>query len=253
MKVDFRALWMGSAVLLGLSALTGLASCSSLKSVFDRQPDSSLDQVDSLLGQVERAHLECELSRQASLDALDALHAVVAPDFRGDAIEAHQELLDSLEISVERAANLRGTLAPMVSTAGEVVEQWNADLQEFTSPQMRALSAERLAETNQLYVQVHASLKAAADFYEIYNMGLTDHALFLGNDLNAISVASIEEQLALVTEVAKQLDGKLLVCMEACQGYVRDTALRGQLAVPQVAAVEPTAQMSLRPGVSTQP
>ena len=39
-----------------------------------------------------------------------------------------------------------------------------------------------------------------------------------------------------------------------CGGDREDRrAERGQLAVPQVAAVEPTAQMSLRPGVSTQP
>ena len=215
-------------------ALAGLASCSSISAVFDRGPETSLDQVDDLLGQVERTHMECELSRQVCLDLLEALHVLAAPEFRGDAIAAHQALLERLESSRDQAETLAAGLEPLAASAGAVMERWQTDLDAFVSPTMRERSAERLSATNALYAEVHRSLEAAVEFYELYNLGLSDHALYLGNDLNMASVDAIEGELLVVTELAAELDARLLKCMDACQGYVAATALRGQLAVPRI-------------------
>jgi len=251
MRAKPRPRWTSTFGPLALVGLAGLTSCSSLTAVFDRSPETSLDQVDDLLGHIERAHLECELSRQASMSVLDSLHTVVAPEFRGDAILAHQELLASLEASKAQADVLRESLAPMTDAAEAVVVTWQGDLDSFVSPRMRERSQERLQSTNALYAEVHVSLQAAAEFYQLYNLGLGDHALYLGNDLNASSVAAIQEELLLVTELAGELDARLVRCMDACQEYVRETALRGQLAVPQVATLAsaaPEPAPSLRPG-----
>ncbi len=238
--------WIQCVALVGMSSLAG---CSSLAAVFDRQEESSLNQVDSLLGMVEQVHMECELSRRQSLSALDALHEVVAPKFQGDAIGAHQALLLTLENSMAQAEGLRDTLEPMAEAAGDVVEKWNTDLDAFASERMRAHSQTRLEKTNALYVQVHLTLASASELYDMFNLGLNDHALYLGNDLNATSVAVIEEELLLVTQVAEELDNRLASCMDACQIYVRENALRGQLA--QQVAVAPDPVAGLRPGLST--
>ena len=234
--------------LLLVAAFASLTSCSSLSAVFDRKDESSLGQVDSLLGAVEQVHLECELSRQQSLETLDALHSVVAPGFQGDAILAHQGLLESLETSKLQAKALRDAIAPMTSSALAVVSKWNDDLAEYSSDRMRERSMERLEVTNMLYTNVQETLVMAADLFDMYNNGLTDHALYLGNDLNAASVSAIQEELLLVTEAAEALDLRLAACMDACQVYVRENALRGQLTI-QVAP-EPVPVAGLRPGLS---
>jgi len=217
-------------VVLGCVLLAG--GCSSLGAVFDRSSDNGLEEVDGLLGSVERAHLECELSRTESAVALDALHAVVAPDFRGDAILAYGELEGQLELSVEQAANLRATIAPMKSSAEGVAAEWRADLEAFGSDVMRQKSRERLEETTSAFVSVQAPLVAACDAYDLFNMGLTDHVLYLGHDLNSSSIAAIEDELVVLTALQVDLDTKLDACMRAAGEYVRGNALRGQLAAP---------------------
>ena len=231
-----------------LAVIAGLSSCSTLSSVFDRQDESSLGQVDSLLGAVEQVHLECELSRQQSLKTLDALHSVVSPTFQGDAIAAHQGLLEALENSKLQAATLRQAMEPMSNAAVSVASKWSDDLAAYSSDRMRERSRERLDATNQLYSDVQVSLVSALDLFDMYNNGLNDHALYLGNDLNATSVSAIEEELLMVTKAAELLDNRLALCMEACQVYVRENALRGQLTM-QVAP-EPVPVAGLRPGLS---
>ena len=176
---------------LGLALWAG--GCSSLGAVFDRKPDSSLEEVDGLLGGVERAHLECERSQIESLAALDALHAVVAPDFRGDAILAYERLESALETSLRQAEALRATIDPMSRAAEGVAVQWETDLEAMDSDAMREKSRTRLMETAEAYLAVHGRLVAACEAFDRFNVGLGDHALYLGHDLNAASVAGIED------------------------------------------------------------
>jgi hypothetical protein len=232
-----------------LASLLGFSSCSSLSAVFQQQETSSLNQVDTLLGAVEQVHLQCEVSKKQSMEALDALHKLVAPGFQGDAILVHEALLQEVENSKDQAAALRAELDPMINAALAVANKWNEDLNAYATDRMRDLSRERLEVTNQLYVDVHMSLVAGADLYDQYNQGMNDHALYLGNDLNATSVAAIQQELLMVTEIAQELDTKLAICMEACQVYVRENALRGQLTM-QVAP-EPVPVAGLRPGLSS--
>lgn len=228
--------WVAVCALVAL----GGSSCSSLRGVFDRGGDHGLEEVDSLLGTVERAHLECELSKAESSSALDALHTVVAPDFRGDAIMAYEALVVTLERSLEQAEALRETIEPMDTAAERVAVDWEADLAAFGSEVMREKSRARLAQTTTAYLAVQQPLRAAAKAYDVFNVGLADHVLYLEHDLNPSAVAAIEDELVTLTALQADLDAKLELCMGAASDYVRAAALNGQLAPPGPApAAEP--------------
>lgn len=224
------------AALGGLMVLT--TSCSSLGAVFDRDTGNGLEAVDGLLGTVERAHLECELSRGESAAALDALHTIVAPDFRGDAIMGYEQLSLALERSLDQAEALRETLEPMAAAAQRVATDWEADLASFASEKMRAKSRARLNGTTAAYLAVQEPLRAACKAYDVFNIGLTDHVLYLEHDLNPSAVAAIEDELVTLTALHADLDAKLDLCMQAAGDYVRAAALSGQLDLP--APVRPT-------------
>jgi len=217
-----------------------------LSAVFDRSEPGGLEEVDGLLSSVERAHLECELSRMESAAALAALHRVVAPDFRGDVILAYKGLESALEVSLAQAAALRATVGPMKHAAEGVVTEWSQDLESFGSEVMREKSRARLDETTSAYLAVHTPLVAACDAFERFNIGLSDHTLYLGHDLNAASVAAIEDELVLLTAMQLDLEAKLADCMDAAGDYVHGKALRGQLDLPPKESPQTVA--ALRPG-----
>jgi hypothetical protein len=80
-------------------------------------------------------------------------------------------------------------------------------------------SQERIEVTNQLYFEVQVSLPSALDLFDMYNKGLTDRGLHLGNDRNPTSVMAIEQKLLLLTQAAEALETRLALCWDARQVY----------------------------------
>lgn len=233
--------------------LMGMTSCSTISAVFDSRSESGLEEVDGLLGSVERAHLECELSRDQSAHALDTLHAIVAPDFRGDAIMAYEQLRGALKRSEKQAEALRETLPPMAKAAAKVAEDWEADLAGFGSEVMRNKSRARLEETTAAYVAVETPLRAAAKAFDVFNIGLKDHVLYLEHDLNSNAVSAIEDELVILTQLQVDLDNKLELCMQAAGDYVRAAALSGQLDMPVAAQPKPEPVAAVRTTLRNKP
>jgi len=207
------------AIATGLSLLLG-TSCANFSS-----QKASLIQVDNLVGRVERVHVECELSRERMYTALDTLRSLVDPGFAGDPVMAYAEFVEAIELCEEEADVLRKNVAPMKSVADEIFARWNEDLEEFNSPGLRARSLQRMQETRARYDKVVVSAEAVQEAYDELNLALRDHALFLGNDFNAASLAAIRGDVVGLTQSAVELNALLEECLAHAQAYVDASAL----------------------------
>ena len=122
---------------------------------------------------------------------------------------------------------------PMKESATAVFGQWEADIDIFTNPSMRARSAERLAETRGRYDAIASSVDSTSPTFESFNLNLRDHVLFLEHDFNPAAVTAIGGEVVSLTEQAGDLDGSLKSCLTTTLAYVRSTALPGELEVAQ--------------------
>lgn len=190
---------------------------------------AGVHQVDDLVGRVERVHLEAELSKARVRDALEHLHTIVDDDFVGDPLLAFEAFLESVEVSSEQAEALEDSIAPMKESANGVFAQWEADLLSFSMPEMRNRSRMRLETTRQRYTEVHDRVEHARAAFQTFNLGLRDHATFLGNDFNSSAVREIQREVRALTDWGQEVDRRLDAALEACEDYVLDASLPGSV------------------------
>ena len=223
-----------------LFALAGLSACS----VFSMgvKQDGGLTQVDALLNHVERVQVEAAVSKERAQAALEGLRGLLAPEFKGDPIQGHTQLVAAIELSEEQAEALRDDVQPLRRTGESVFARWTEDLESFGNIAMRQRSQERMEETRRRYDVILAATVSAQLAYDAFNGDLRDHALFLAHDFNSTSVALIAQELdglrARGKELAKRLDG----CGAACQAYVEFAAPQAQVEPEEPAAQAPAAQ-----------
>lgn len=212
----------GSFVASGL-ALLALSSCMGSKHAVGVQ------QVDSLVGRVERVHLDAELARERIQEAVGAVRAIVRQEFTGDAMQAYEDFMNAIERSEDQVEALGSNLDPMQETAAEVYDAWTADLDSFTSPTLRARSQERRDLAGERYAMVLLTMQPAIEGMEAYNRVLRDHALFLSYDLNASAVGELEPELEMLRENADVLDERIDQLLRSASEFVRTTAPLGQV------------------------
>ncbi len=228
---------------IALSALVGLSACSSISNLsqsFTNKGDDSLDHVDGLLSRIERVQAESLVSKERADAALETLRVLVAPEFRGDAMSTHAALLDAIKLSDVQADRLRASVEPMKKLAESVFERWTKDLESFGNTSMRQRSQVRLEETRARYEDIVTAAVRAQIAYDAYNATLRDHALFLGNDMNAAAIAEIVGDVEKMGVYSQELDRRLEACAAACRTYVDAYALRGQVEEAPAGEVAPT-------------
>jgi hypothetical protein len=225
-----------SGIVLVLASL--LAGCSGLKSLGIRQ-SSGLEAVDELLGEIEQVQVDAAVSKERAQGAMEALRALVGPEYRGDAAQGHAALLKAIEESEAQAEALQDDVRPLRKTGESVFARWTEDLESFGNLAMRQRSQERLEETRRRYDAVLAAAVSAQLAYDAYNGDLGDHALFLENDFNTSAVQLVAAELEGLKSRGKELGKRLDALVAACQAYVEYSAPQAQVeAVPET-VVEP--------------
>lgn len=216
-----------AAILMPL--LVGLTSCAGITNMFgDKQGDGPAD-VDDLLSQVETVHIESELSIQAIDGALAGIMAMVGPEYEGDPEGSYQRLVEAIEASEEQAEELRDAVADMERSGNAFFGRWSEDLEAFTSPQMRGLSEERMKSARARYQEVVKQAGPARDGHGAINARFGDHALYFANDFSFGAVTAIERELRTLMKQSQGLEGRMRGTMAACEEYIRESALRGQV------------------------
>lgn len=216
---------------LSLSLVVACAAACSVLS--DGKQSVSLTQVDELVSAIERVHVESELSRERMREGITALHALVSPDIE-DPIVLYADFAEAIKNSETRARALRNAIQPMKNAAGPFFSKWSSDLESFSSVQMRQRSETRYNATRARYDAIVAAVDPALTTYDAFNVGLHDHALFLGHDLNPSSIAEVEDAVRALTELAAKLDGQFAKVLEASRAYVQAAGLPMQAEVAPV-------------------
>jgi hypothetical protein len=213
--------------LAALVPCLALGACSG--SGFSLKSSDGLEKVDELLSHVERVRVESLVSKERAQAALESLKGILAPEFRGDAVVAHQKFAAAVEQSEDQADTLRNRVKPMKRTGEAMFAQWTEDLESFGNLSMRQRSQERLEATRARYDVIVSTALAAQLAYDAFNGDLSDQVLFLENDFNASSVAVVAQEQEGLRSRAKELARRLEAVNAACQAYVEYSAPQAEL------------------------
>ena len=128
--------------------------------------------------------------------------------FQGGNLEkTYNSLSKDYERSVERATVVHKRVEEVETVAGDLFNEWEKEIKEISSADLRDKSRQQLRDTRQRYDELYAALKHAEESMDPVLTRLHDQVLFLKHNLNAAAIASLKgESINIQVEIGKLLE-----------------------------------------------
>lgn len=155
-----------------------------------------------LVDRVEETRESQEEAKEQFQTALERFSELT--DFDGGNLEKlYNRLEREFERSEERADDVREHIDDVEDVAQAMFREWEDELDEYTDPDLRRISEERLEDTRAEYEQLLAAMHRAEAKMEPVLDTFRDQVLFLKHNLNARAISSLETTVAgLETDVS---------------------------------------------------
>jgi chromosome segregation ATPase len=192
---------MVTAVIVTATACVPMSSC---KTVYYGTMESlGQHKRDILVDRVESARDDQEEAKEQFRSALDSFSEVVAFD-GGDLRANYDRLKDELGRAESKARRVSGRIEAIEEVAAALFEEWEGELDQYASDDLRQRSEDKLNETKTRYGQLIAVMKRAEQKMEPVLVAFRDQVLFLKHNLNAQAVASLQGNVeSLQAEIAE--------------------------------------------------
>ncbi len=147
---------------------------------------------DILVDRVQDARDEQEQAKQEFADALEQFLAVTQVD-GGELEQRYRELSKAYESSADQAQAVRDRIDAVENVAEALFKEWQEELKEYSSKELRRSSETQLRQTRQRYEELIGAMHEAESRMDPVLAALHDQVLFLKHNLNARAIASLQE------------------------------------------------------------
>jgi hypothetical protein len=201
-----------TAAMLGVPA-AALTGCSST-SIAVREKVFGQAKRDQLVNRVEDARDSQDAAKKQFQSALDEFIAVTGAgsDAKVADLESrYKKLKSEYDRSESRADTVRDRITSVERVADSLFKEWRAEINQYSSPQLKASSEQQLADTQNRYAQLVGAMNQAAVKMDPVLAAFKDQVLFLKHNLNARAIASLQ---GTATQIQTDV-GSLIRDMEA--------------------------------------
>lgn len=156
-----------------------------------------------LVDNVKTARNDEDAAKQQFQTTLQEFQAVT--HFNGGDLEAEYDKLNFQYQECEtRAQDVRDQIARVERTAAKMFDEWNGELSQYSSDDLRQRSEAELNDTKARYEKLIGVMKNAASKMDPVLSRFKDEVLFLKHNLNAAAIASLSTTAAgIETNVSK--------------------------------------------------
>lgn len=156
-----------------------------------------IEKRDILVERVGNAREAQQDAKEQFSSALDKFIAVT--DYSGGDLEKQYRILkEEYEDSVERAEAVRERIQSVEDVADALFEEWENELDQYSSAALRRSSARQLKVTQRSYATLIAAMKSAEKKMDPVLAAFHDRVLYLKHNLNASAIASLKTQRAAI-------------------------------------------------------
>jgi len=143
-----------------------------------------------LVDRVEDARDSQEEAGEQFKTALEKFRDVV--DFEGGELERRYDQLSAeYERSEAKAEKVHERIASVERVAGDLFDEWENELKEYSEARLRRSSEQKLRQTRDNYSQLITAMRRAEDKMPPVLAQLKDQVLFLKHNLNAQAIGSL--------------------------------------------------------------
>lgn len=176
------------------AAAIGVSGCSSA-GIAMREKVFGQAKRDQLVARVEDARDAQDAAKKQFASALEEFIAVtnVNADPNVAALESrYKKLRSDYDRSETKAGAVKDRITSVENVANALFKEWNAELSQYQSAQLRASSQQQLNETQSRYQQLLSAMKSAEGKMQPVLAAFKDQVLFLKHNLNARAIASLQ-------------------------------------------------------------
>ncbi|MGE9291576.1 MAG: DUF2959 domain-containing protein [Puniceicoccales bacterium] len=172
-----------------------LVGCSS--SYYKTMEQFGIEKRDIMVDRVEDARDAQEESKETFADALEAFTSVT--DYDGGNLErVYNRLNDAFQESEESAEEVSRRIDSVERVANDLFDEWEDELSEYSSDELRRESKQTLKETERNYEKMISKMRAAEKtMYPVLDL-FRDQVLYLKHNLNARAIASLDKEVTAI-------------------------------------------------------
>ena len=191
-----RSLTLGA---LGL-ALVALCGCGGV--YYNTMEKLGYPKREMLVDRVQKARDAQEDAKQQFQSALEEFTAVTGYQ-GGDLEKMYNRLRDQLQRSESKAQAVGKRIDDVESVGEALFKEWQSELDQYSSPDLRQASENKLGQTRLRYARLVAAMRSAEMKIEPVLTAFRDQVLFLKHNLNAQALAALQNELTTIqTDVA---------------------------------------------------
>ncbi|MBN8446551.1 MAG: DUF2959 domain-containing protein [Gammaproteobacteria bacterium] len=159
---------------------------------------------DILVDRVEEARDAQVESQQEFKDALDELSQLIK--FHGGDLQSRYEALSAqYEDSKKAAAEVSSRISKVETVAFDLFAEWETELSQYQSKQLRADSKKKLLETKRQFDALLRVMRRAESKMPPVLRVLNDNVLYLKHNLNAKAVGAIQGEFGMLQQDVNSL------------------------------------------------
>ncbi|MCC6910278.1 MAG: DUF2959 domain-containing protein [Phycisphaerales bacterium] len=178
------------AALLAALMLTGCQ-----KAYYGTMEAFGVHKREILVDRVEEARDDQEEAKEEFQTALDKFTSVVTVP-SSELRAKYDELNAQLKRCDGKAEDVRDRIAAIESVAEALFSEWEAELEQYSSADLRRRSEATLEQTRDRYDELMRAMKRAESKMEPVLVAFNDQVLFLKHNLNAQAIASLQGEVA---------------------------------------------------------
>lgn len=217
-RAGIGALKIGAVAVLAGAALL-LGGCQGM--YYGAMEKLGYEKRDLLVRDVGKAREAQADAKQQFESALEQFIAVT--NFEGSDLERqYRRLKSEHEESEERAAAVRRRIAEVERVAADLFVEWEKELGQYRSAELRRSSERQLRETRSRYQQLLVAMKRAERKLDPVLAAFRDRVLFLKHNLNAQAVAALRANRALVESDITALIADMNRSIAEADRFIRD-------------------------------
>jgi len=152
---------------------------------------------DLMVSDVEKARDAQQEAKEQFKSALERFTTVLNVK-GGDLQDKYNTLNTEYEKSEAKANAVRNRIASVEDVSQALFEEWEAELKEYSSINLRRSSQKKLTQTRTQYAQLIKAMKRAETKMDPVLAKFKDQVLFLKHNLNAQAITSLKSELVSV-------------------------------------------------------
>ncbi|MCG9544352.1 DUF2959 domain-containing protein [Vibrio sp. Isolate33] len=184
-------------IVLSIFTLTGCQSAyySAMEQVGYHKRDIMVDRVED----AKESQQDAQEEFTSALEALSSLTNFSG----GDLEDMYNQINDKYQDSEKAAQNVSDRIAAIEDVSDALFEEWQGELDLYTSDSLRRSSEQKLRETQSSYKTMLSAMKRAEKKMDPVLNTLRDNTLYLKHNLNASAVGSLQgEFMSLEKDIA---------------------------------------------------